>query len=83
MLTGISMEALLEALEQVPPHEPKMAKIGREYRVTGQMPSELDRTNAIQEQMAYGKTCERFAGNIRNLTAVPVLLEEISETYPL
>ena len=83
MLTGISFDSLVEALEEVPPYTPESVHLLRHYRAEGTMPTSQEQSRAITEQIAYSRRCEALVNRVSELTPIPLILPEFSETFPL
>ena len=84
MLTGISHEALVEALDALPKVDLEAVTLFRVYRRTQQPPADLEQVAHATEQLVkYTGVCTAFADNLDKLPAVPVYDPMLVEAYPL
>lgn len=84
MLTGISHESLVEALDALPELELEAVRLFRQHRQTGEVPKDAEAlAQANQSLTAYTASCERFASNLASLSPVPVTDPAMTDTYPL
>lgn len=80
----VTHEALIQVINGLSPVVLEGVVLLREYRATGQLPSDPGRIGAATTQLIkYTETCERAARTLAKLRPIAAIDPDLVEGYPL
>jgi hypothetical protein len=80
----VTHEALIEVLNGLSPVALEGVVLLREYRATGQLPSDPERIGAATTQLIqYTESCERAGRTLAKLRPIAATDPDLVEDYPL